>query len=205
MFPPASAGRAIVLDLPGAEVVRGGMMLAAKGYRPIPIFASCPGAPLSAASLPATVDVDALISALAVESNALATMPLTPEAPPVFLLDACRLEPRPLLPDHWFENRSAVFPGDFPSAAKLRELGISSVLIMRDTAYTRNRDLGHALNHWRRAGMPIEVIDPLGAAASIKWPLGAFATFLHNFALRLKLRRHRLGGYGGIMSESSGG
>ena len=117
----AGAGRGAT----GAVGRDGGLALAEIGYRPVPLFNACPP-PWDASGIglaPAVVDVDAILAALVRGAERLRMLALAVDAPPAFLVDADRQTPRIPFRPGVFDNRSVLFPTDFPSATFLASQG----------------------------------------------------------------------------------
>src|SRR5918994_883853 len=119
-LPQAGGRTAIVVDLPAVESVRTGISFARRGYRP--------GAPFNTSHGPS---------------------PGIGNAPPVFLIDANRMQP-PVPPSPGkFDNRWVVFPQDFPSATLLRSRGVTDVLVIQRSERAQE-DLAHVLLRWQQ-------------------------------------------------------
>ena len=206
LFPAATSGCALVIDLCGGDSVRCGAELAKSGFQPVPMFASCPVDSALAGLCPSTVDADCIITALTVSAPTVAACQYTSQSPPAFLLDARRQTIGPIFTDEYFDNRSAVFAADFPSAAKLTEAGIRQILIVHDSVLGFAPDLAFALDPWRQGGLEVTAIDQNGQKLEVDWPP---ASLIGHLWLRLKLllilRSNPRGGYGRFVSESSGG
>jgi hypothetical protein len=202
--PPASDRTAIVLDLPGSDAILFAVVLAAVGYRPVPLYNSVRASPGS----PAALDMTPVLSALQHAAPQLASLFIPPDAPPVFLLDATRaVGSAPLLPGT-FDNRSISLPTDFPSATFLVAHGIRRVLLVQLTRTTPLEDLSHTLLRYQQAGLEIhaqsladgEPPHPIKVARP-----SLFRTALHRFIAMTGFRRHPLGGFGGTLPEPSSG
>ena len=206
LFPPASTGFALLVDLPGGESVRCGLLLASLGYRPVPIFSSCPLSAAKQGLYLCSVDADDVITALVESAPALSALSLPASAPPAFLIDAHRQGSTHILSGDYFDNRSALFTSDFPSAETLRKHGISRVRIIRDGTIPATPDLGHALKQWREGKLHLEVLTHTGTPAEITWPArGMLGKIYYRVKLFLSLRPNEQGGYGRFVPESSGG
>jgi len=167
------ASTAVVIDLPGAESVAAGMALAARGWQPIPLFNALPGPsahdPFSedvlagkaepSAPPPVAVEVNSIVAALRDATPALQALRISPSAPPAFLLDARRGAPGWAPRFDTFDNRSISFPSDFPSTEKLREYGITRILLIQERAAPQH-DLMHTLRLWQDDGLTIELLNP---------------------------------------------
>jgi hypothetical protein len=131
-FVQPGAGGAIVVDLPAEASVLAGLVLAGKGFRPVPLYNALPG--------PANViDLTGILSALVMGAEHLEKLQLPGDAPPAFLLDARRRgEGADLLPGR-FDNRSVSLPTDFPSANLLLSRGIRRALLIQQIELTRRR------------------------------------------------------------------
>lgn len=99
----------MVVALPGATSTLLEARLAGHGFRPVPLYNSLP-------ALGATIDM-AEIMALLVDAAG-SRYGLAADAPPVFLLDARRLQ-TPVARLYDFDNRAFCRPTDFPSAERL--------------------------------------------------------------------------------------
>lgn len=159
--PPPGERQALVLDLPGDEGVWVGAGLAARGYRPVPLYNAVPlpyGVPErdNLTGLPiAVVNVMPIVRALLVSTSKLAQADLPPEAPPAFLLDAQRqghsTPPRP----EQFDNRSISFTTDFPSANFLVAQRIEGALLIQRDRLEPQADLAHTLRRWQDGGLQL--------------------------------------------------
>lgn len=105
-LPPADGTTALVIDLPGAEGVRVGVHLAARGYRPVPLYNAVPWpgvVPVPESRV--TVGMGAVVDLVRAAGPRLDALGLSWSAPPAFLLDSRRRlgdqAPRPGI----FDNR----------------------------------------------------------------------------------------------------
>lgn len=212
---PLPAGTtALVLDLPGAEGVLAGAALAARGYRPVPLYNALPLPfgeplmdPLTGRSV-AAVDVLPIISALRTVAEQLAQLTLPADAPPAFLLDANRRgDGRKMLPDE-FDNRSISFTTDFPSANFLAARGIERVMLVQKNDLEPQPDLAHSLRRWQDGGLKLQRLrlSPLSSAeffevAKPSWYGAMFQRVLSSIGLR----RAVAGGFGAWAPESFAG
>ena len=194
---------ALVVDLPGRQSLLAGLALAARGYRPVPLYNAC-------CSHSAVVPMEPILDLIARAAPYLAGLFLPDDAPPAFLLDADRLRgtatPRPGL----FDNRWLVFPQDFPSANFLRSHAVESVLLVQAQPDQPQSDLAHVLLRWQQAGLPLRVVTPVPGAApqplSVRRPR-LFRWMWHRALASLGLRRNSAGGFGAVVpmpSSSSG-
>ena len=204
--PTADGTTAIVADLPGAMGARIGMSLAAKGYRPVPLYNAVP-APWGASR--AVVDATSILNALVEGAEALRDAQLPHNAPPVFLLDADRRWGDETPNAGAFDNRSVSFPTDFPSARFLLEQGIKRALLVQLLDTAPQADLVHTLRLWQKEGIellkqslqPPTQVQPLhvGQPSILSW-------IFFRARMLLRLQRNPLGGFGGmIYAERAGG
>lgn len=207
---PAADGRtAIVVDLPGETGVNIGMALAHVGYRPIPLYNAAPGPGRdSIGGLPqAMVEVRPILWALREYGSALQSLRLPACAPPAFLLDVSRRTGRgPALPGR-FDNRSLSFPTDFPGGNLLLHRGVRDVLLVQSQSNEPEADLAHTLLRWQEAGIAVRLkrIDLPGPPVSIQVAAPRrYRSVWYRLGVLLRLRRHPLGGFGGILPEPSG-
>jgi hypothetical protein len=166
---PLCADAAIIVDLPGAEGVSAGIAMARAGYRPVLVYNACPNADYreisefgpqwrtDSGNPPVVVDMSSILTAICATTKELASLPLSEEAPPVFVLDANRRgfpgEPG------WFDNRSFVTASDFPSVDYLRRHRISRVILVQPTSKT-NSDILRVVLHMQRLGMAMALQSP---------------------------------------------
>lgn len=166
---PLCTDTAMIVDLPGAEGVSAGIAMARAGYRPVLLYNACPSAgygevpevgPQGDAdfdSPPVVVDMSSILTAVCATTEELASLCLSEQAPPVFVLDANR-RGRPGGPG-WFDNRSFVTLFDFPSVDYLRRHGISKVILVQPSSETKI-DLLQVLVHMQHLGMTIALQAP---------------------------------------------
>ena len=123
-------GTAIIIDLPGASSVEEGIALAQLGYRPIPLYNGVE----QTGTLSPVVATAQLSEAIVTATDILANIPIAPNAPPAFLLDANRGGAPGQTTDttQQYDNRWNVFSNDFPRANQLRGAGIDQVIIFSD-------------------------------------------------------------------------
>jgi hypothetical protein len=202
------AETAIVVDLPGVESIAAALVLAARGWRPVPLFNALPGPGedfVGPTRPPVAVDVHPIIMALRMATPVLDSSSLSPLAPPAFLLDSRRHAPGWKTQFGTFDNRSMTFPTDFPSAAKLREYSISHVLVIQQSAKLQD-DLTYTLRQWQESGLPIELLEP-GPHAQRRPCAIRKVTTLGLWWMRvvtfLTFRRDRRGSFGGMLVEPS--
>lgn len=198
--PTAMSETALVLDLPGPIALALALDCAAHGWRPVPLFNSCPGPE-------ALVENESIRAGLAEGAWLLRDVDLPAPAAPVFVLDARRTDGQPA--PKRFDNRWVVFPQDFPSAARLLAGGLRRVCLVQEGRREARRDLAHVLLRWQRAGLEILALDL--AAATSPAPLevptpSRFQALGYRLLVALGLRKSSAGGFGGLVpSPSSGG
>jgi hypothetical protein len=212
--PPLETRSVLVLDLPGAEGVTLGLALAARGYRPVPLYNAVPlpsgepaldpltGRPVAA------VQVLPILKALKEGATSLSQIPLPPDAPPAFLLDANRRGAgRKMLPDE-FDNRSVCFTTDFPSANFLAAEQIGCIVLVQRTGNQPQLDLAHVLRRWQQAGITIQVkrLDMPGppVPCEIARP-SCFGAMFQRALSTIGLHRGEAGGFGAWITDTSAG
>jgi hypothetical protein len=200
--PPLESKACLVIDLPGSDSILLGLMLAAHGYRPVPVLNVCTGAN-------EVLDMHSTLVALQEGAAFLYTLRLPVEAPPAFLLDSRRrgegLSKQPAPGD--FDNRWQVFPQDLPSAEELLAHGLSSALLVQAGGEPRE-DLVHVLRRWQDAGLVLRQVTP-GAedqprALEVAAPNWYMSIWYRMLAL-VGLRRNDLGGFGGVVPRPGSG
>ncbi|MEH2003405.1 MAG: hypothetical protein V7L00_32650 [Nostoc sp.] len=217
--PPVGQGKAIVVDLAGMDSVFLGLALAKKGYRPVPLFNSCPlptafvqerNLSLEATKELTRVDVESILATLVQGCDSLHQLDLPDNAPPAFLLDANRqgnsLAFR-IVPENLFDNRSVVFITDFPSVNFFTEQRINSVIVVRQSDRKFASDLTYILNTWQKANLllsykPLSDPRPIQPLKIWAFPwLGIWVRLIAN----LTLHKRPNGGFGGFIPSSSSG
>ena len=215
--PPVTDRVALVLDLPREEGVLVGLELAARGYRPVPLYNAVPEPAVNQLGRALAQDFDypiAVVDVLPIQ-EALWRGTLEPmklflplDAPPAFLLDANRRVGRMIPAPGSFDNRSVSFTTDFPSGIFLRTQGISRAVLVQRLGSQPQPDLAHTLRRWQEAGVKIELkrldLDGPPELLNIERP-SRFKALWYRMWVGLGLKRNELGGYGGIIGVSSGG
>jgi hypothetical protein len=195
---------AVVVDLPGAQGVSMALTLAARGYRPVPLYNACP----APAGDQALVDVRPIMIALASAASLLQSFGLNDEAPPAFLLDAMRNPASVASSPGVFDNRSISLPTDFPSANLLLSRGIRRIVLIQPRQIEPQADLSHSLLRWKQAGLTIlaAALDEPGPPRpiTVKRPR-AYRLLWYNLLAKLGLRSNPLGGFGGYLPMPSTG
>jgi len=212
---PRAADTALVLDVPGPEAVALGMHLATLGFRPVPLFNALPSPRPPGFSAdpnddvaPELVDVASIVHALRLASPALAAIPLSPDAPPAFLLDSRRREASRAMTGAYFDNRSLSFPTDFPSANFLLAQTLRRCVVLQRDSQRPQADLAHTLRAWSAGGVRVEVKQAAVPGPPQPCPLSKppFWQRLHYRLLEVfGYRRSVLGGFGGTLGEGGSG
>ena len=195
---------ALVVDLPGRQSMLTGLALAARGYRPVPLYNAC-------CSHSAVVPMEPILDLIARAAPYLAGLFLPDDAPPAFLLDADRLRgtatPRPGL----FDNRWLVFPQDFPSANFLRSHAVESALLVQAQPDQPQSDLATCVcsagsKPACRCASSRRRQAPRPSRCNVRRPR-LFRWMWHRALASLGLRRNSAGGFGAVVpmpSSSSG-
>jgi hypothetical protein len=199
-LPEGWSQTAIVVDLPGEEAVAVGLMLAARGFRPVPLFNGTVGPN-------AVIDVGQITRALGLGAPILSEISIAPDARPAFLLDSRRGELLGADDPGRYDNRWIVLPQDFPSAAFLGNKGIREVVVIQRQILTPAEDLSHVLLRWQKAGIRLKVIDLTSGDVSedVKlWRPSKFRLAWYVAVSLLGLRRSNVGGFGATVPEQTG-
>ncbi len=184
----------LIADLPGASGVTESLALARMGYRPVPLYNGVDGRTFSM-----IVKVGEIASALFDGADILATYDISPDAPPVFMLDSNRMSGMGRQPGT-YDNRWCVFPQDMPSAALLRNAGIRRVIVC--SAGIQN-DLSHILLRYQKEGIEICLCTGPGEeirTVSVVRP-SRFKSLSYRFKVIMGLKRNAAGGFGGSIPE----
>lgn len=199
---PLAGDTALVVDLSGEVSAAYGVALAGRGYCPVPLFNACSG--------PAElVPIQPILAALRHGARDLAHAPSRPPAaPPAFLLDANRQRGAHEVRPGRFDNRSLLFPQDFPSATFLRAQGIQQVLVLQVDRSPIAEDLAHVLLRWQQAGLTILRCVPLlrepPEPCRVKRPPSFRSAWYRAMAV-MGLRRNSAGGFGSVVPMPSSG
>ena len=199
-LPQASGRTVVVIDLPAVESVRTGIVLARRGYRPVPLFNTTHGPSPIIAIAPIMLE-------LGRGGAQLKAISLAAGAPAAFLLDANRMQAGALPSPGKFDNRWVVFPQDFPSATFLRSRGVAEVLLIH-TGGAMQEDLAHVLLRWQQAGLRILAASPSDVAPrDITVPRPSwFRRAWYRAITAARLRRNNAGGFGAVIPiRTSGG
>jgi hypothetical protein len=227
-MPSNDGATALVLDLPGAMAVQMAGLLARQGYRPIPLYNSCPppkswlplnnphsrsiNSPGAGSARRPAVEVQPIIEAIVAMTPLLNAAHLPANAKPAFLLDATRRTAQAgyVSVPGAFDNRSVSLPTDFPSSNFLLSRGVLKVALVNQVAVEPEADLSHTLLRWQRAGIHIAevTLDPQGGVGKTRpitiGPPPLFKIAWYALMARLGLKPNLLGGFGGVLPESGG-
>lgn len=182
----------LIVDLPRHTGVLESLALARLGYRPVPLYNGVDGHTFSS-----VVRVDEIVTALFRGADILSTYNISPEAPPVFMLDYFRMTGNGKQPGT-YDNRWCVFPQDMPSAMFLKNAGIQRVIVRSDKI---QNDLSHILLRYQNEG--IEIYLCTGGEIkkiSVVKP-SRFKSLSYRFMVILGLTRNSTGGFGSIIPE----
>jgi hypothetical protein len=218
--PPATERYALVLDLPGDEGVWVGASLALRGYQPVPLYNAIPQ-PINAIPQPIhpalisisrlsieAVNVLPILDALHGAAPQLSGIPVPPDAPPAFLLDANRLGGGTGPTDDMFDNRSVCFTTDFPSANFLLSKGIRRVLLVQRDRLEPHDDLAQVLRRWQDGGLRLERARIPAPTVRVPFQIARprwYGAMFQRALAALGFRRAPAGGFGAWMPESSAG
>ena len=199
---PLDPSSAVIVDLPGAEAVHAGLVLAERGFWPVPLFNGTSG------PMP-VVDVLPITRALVGGVERLRQRAVSPMAAPAFLLDSRRQAAGVAIKPGVYDNRWVTLPQDFPSAALLASRGMTTATLIRRDAVSIPPDLAHVLRRWQDQGMTLRVIDltsgQVAENVTVPKPSGFKLAWYAAIAL-LGLRRSNVGGFGAhVPDQTSGG
>jgi hypothetical protein len=200
-FARLRADQAIVVDLPGEVGIAAGLALAGAGYRPVPLYNALPGNAN-------VIEMNGILMALLNSADHLASLPIAPDAPPAFLLDARRRGEGLTVTPGMFDNRSISLPTDFPSANVLLSRGIRRVLLIQQDRLDPQVDLAHTLRRWQEAGIEIhaKMLDDAQAPTRIDVPKPPrFRLMFYSLLALMGLRQNPMGGFGGVLPVPSAG
>ena len=190
----------IILDLPGKDGIEEGFALAHIGYRPVPLYNGVNG-PNPEAMIVNTRDI---VIALFEGAKILSSINLSPNAPPVFLLDSNRMTDKGKERGK-YDNRWCVFPQDMPSADFLANQGIKKIIVRTNDNKIQN-DLSHILCRYQNRGLKIYLcsggddIPDIPKETKVPNP-SHFGSLIYRFKVMLGLSRNSTGGFGAKIPE----
>lgn len=195
--------RMVIVDLPGAESIDEGLILAEKGYRPVPLYNYVPQGKHDLISL------DDIIDGLGYGAEFLQRAKLSDRANPVFLLDFNRLQ-EGRRNDPNFDNRWCVVEQDMPSADYLKKQRIKEIVVHTKML---QEDLKRILYKYQEAGISISRYDEESKESKISAVVIAKpqkASLFYRFRMFSGLARNSVGAFGMYLwhvweSNSSGG
>ena len=192
----------IIVDLPDKESVEEALVLARRGYRPVPLYNGVYGN--TAFSM--IVDVRGIAATLQKGVEILSALSIRADAPPVFMLDSNRMTGQGKQPGS-YDNRWCIFPQDMPSASFLLKNRITRVIVRSARI---QEDLSHILLRYQNQGIKICLCANDGILKDVKVTKPSlFMSLFYRFKVTLGLSRNATGGFGAIIPEprqgSSGG
>jgi len=229
-LPPSDGETALVLDLPNGLGAQMAVALAQQGYRPVPLYNSCPPpkswpSPAAETDLSdilfsptstirrAAVEVGPILDAIVANAALLRKARLPAQAPPAFLLDSNRRIGQAgfVAAPGAFDNRSVSLPTDFPSANFLLSRRIRKVVLAQLKSIEPEADLAHTLLRWQQSGIAIGAIA-LAAETGPRLPQPVtvrrpplFRIAWYGLLARMGLRPNPLGGFGGLLPDAGRG
>lgn len=138
---------ALVVDLPGVESVKAGIVLARLGYRPIPLY----NGTIQQKRARATVDNQVIQGELIWGAQELSKLEIKEDALPAFLLDSNRMH-RLKLEISLFDNSWDLYHQDVPSAEYMLKHGVRKIVVIGDRV---SRDLRKIFYPFQRKGIQI--------------------------------------------------
>ena len=189
----------VVVDLPGAEAVQIGLLLAERGFCPVPLFNGTSGPS-------AVVDVLGIARALAAGAEALRRSAVSSHAAPAFLLDANRGGTSSAVKPGAYDNRWMTLPQDFPSGALLVSRGLRGATLIQRGGLSIKPDLAHVLRRWQDQGITLRVMDiatgQVADGVTVPKP-SRFRLAWYAAVALLGLRRSNVGGFGSAIPEET--
>lgn len=192
---------AVIVDLPGAESLKAGYVLANEGHRPVPLYNTTSGTGQRLlVSEDVVINVTDLVLRLALMPPKFVVAAIERSGPPAFLLDRRRLKGGPA--PGTYDNRWMVFPQDFPSANFLKSRGIKQAVVLQDGGTQPEDDLRHVLLRWQEAAIRILVKDTTSWSGptpiEVRRP-SRFRWAIYRALAIMGLRRSSAGGFGAVV------
>lgn len=201
IWTPLDSTSAVIVDLPGAEAVHAGLLLAERGFWPVPLFNGTSGPKPIIDVLPIT---RALVGGVA----RLRQRGASPMALPAFLLDSRRKAAGVTIAPGAYDNRWVTLPQDFPSGVLLASRGIMAGTLVQRGGLAIAPDLAHVLRRWQDHGLTLRVVDldtgQVADRVTVAKPSGFKLAWYAAVAL-LGLRRSNVGGFGSPVPEQTSG
>ena len=198
---PLDPTSAVIVDLPGAEAVHAGLLLADRGFCPVPLFNGTSGPT-------PVIDVLPITRALVGGVERLRQRPISPMAAPAFLLDSRRKASGVAIKPGAYDNRWVTLPQDFPSGALLASRGITAATLIQRGPVSIPQDLAHVLRRWQQHGITLRVVDlntgQVAEGVTVDKPSGFKLAWYAAVAL-FGLRRSNVGGFGSQVPEQTSG
>jgi hypothetical protein len=189
----------VVVDLPGAEAVQVGLLLAERGFCPVPLFNGTSGPS-------AVVDVLGITRALVAGAETLRRRAVSAHAVPAFLLDAGRGGASSAVKPGAYDNRWVTLPQDFPSGALLVSHGLRTATLIQRDGLSIKPDLAHVLRRWQDHGITLRVMDiatgQVADGVTVPKP-SRFRLAWYAAVALLGLRRSNVGGFGSPIPEET--
>jgi hypothetical protein len=201
LLPPVEAvayakRTAVIVDVTGPASVRMGLALAKAGYQPVPLYNSG-GAPGE------MIDMRRIAIELGPGAEMLRGLKRKPDAMPVFLLNADRLESygNANAPGR-YDNRWRLVPQDMPSAEFLKEAGVERIVLVSDKV---REDLAHVLHRYQDAKIDLlRTPDAVAAPERINVAKpGNYRSWWYMIGVFAGLRRNSAGGFGAMIPDVS--
>lgn len=203
-FPDFDPHCALLIDLPGGTGVAFAANGARIGYRPVVMVNALPQPGRTSKY---AVDVLSTVAMMMRAAKLIEQHQPGPDAPPAFVVDALRFGRMSQIETGVFDNRSALFRSDFPSARKLREAGIERLLVIRDEDPALEADLANVLNGWIDDGLEIAFRTPEGESLTpaLRHRWSRIHAWWIRVCVALFFHRKESGDFGEIIRRTSGG
>ena len=145
---------AVIVDLPGAEAVHAGLLLAERGFWPVPLFNGTSGP-----SPVIDVAADHARAGGAASSGCGSARSRRMRAAGVSARLAAPRRSGVAVKPGAYDNRWVTLPQDFPSGALLASRGIRGATLIQRDGLSIPPDLAHVLRRWQDQGITLRVID----------------------------------------------
>lgn len=142
---------ALIIDLPGMEGIKEAIVLAKKGYRPVPIY----NGTIPQENAISNVDTTQIQSGLILEADKLEKIKLLDDAPPAFMIDSNRTNMFKMSPSI-FDNSWDLYDQDIPSSKYLLNAGVKKIIVISSKL---QRDLKPILFNFQKQGLEIYLAD----------------------------------------------
>jgi len=183
----------VLIDLPAELSIEVAIVLAQRGFQPVPVINAAFGAP-------GIIDMPALFKALCAWTPLLQSATLAQNANPAFFFDSRRTAGKPA--PGVLDNRWLIFAADLPTGDYLKTQAVQEVILIQEGLGQPAPDLAQVLFAWQSAQIKIQVkrIDNNMPPSSLKiLPLGLTKRFWFRVQAFMGIGRSAVAAFGDFL------